>query len=198
MWYLGGGAELSNSCWASHLLQVESSANRQTGTNPLRQAPGRPRDGQRKSGSEGGDKAKAKRRWDEKDTIKEMEGGKRWKGDGSAAEEQMELLQPVTVSPNGGDGVGWGRLVHGFAGKEELKSLVFSFSPYIYPLLWHPPFISLPSLAFFLFSETDRTREACESKDERPVREVCVCVSVCGRWMNDPSYPQSPTGAILL
>lgn len=43
-----------NSCSASHLLQVESSANRQTGTNPLRQAPGRVRDGQRESGTHGG------------------------------------------------------------------------------------------------------------------------------------------------
>lgn len=43
-----------NSCSASHLLQVESSANRQTGTDPLRQAPGRVRDGQRESGTHGG------------------------------------------------------------------------------------------------------------------------------------------------
>lgn len=48
----GDAGEQSNSCWASHLLQVESSANRQTGTDPLRQAPGRERDGQRKSGTQ--------------------------------------------------------------------------------------------------------------------------------------------------
>lgn len=54
----GGGVEQSNSCWASHLLQVESSANRQTGTDPLRQAPGRVRDGQKRVEARGGGKAK--------------------------------------------------------------------------------------------------------------------------------------------
>lgn len=34
---------------------------------------------------------------------------------------------------------------------------------------------------FFLFSETDRTRDACESKDERPAWEGYECV--WGEWM---------------
>ena len=41
---MSGAAEQSNSCRASHLVHVESSANRQTGTDPLRQAPGRERE----------------------------------------------------------------------------------------------------------------------------------------------------------
>lgn len=46
-------------------------------------------------------------------------------------------------------------------------------TPSLTSFLCLPP--SLP-LAFFLFSKTDRTRDACESKDERPVREVYVRV----------------------
>ena len=44
---MSGAAEQSNSCRASHLVHVESSANRQTGTDPLRQAPGRDRERER-------------------------------------------------------------------------------------------------------------------------------------------------------
>lgn len=53
---------------------MESSANKQTGTYSLRQAPGRARDGQRKSGGGVGG-VEAMHGEDEKDTIKEMEGG---------------------------------------------------------------------------------------------------------------------------
>lgn len=89
----GDAAEQSNSCWASHLLQVESSANRQTGTDPLRQAPGRARDGQRKNGTKGGGWGEARRRSDERETIKkDWERKKR-----ETAQKQKEPLQPVTL-----------------------------------------------------------------------------------------------------
>lgn len=95
-------------------------------------------------------------------------GGTRRKEDG-CVEEQRE--QPVLV---GGDGTVAGK-VHGrlHGGYRKLKSSVLlSFHKQTNPntplTLSFPSLTSFLHLAFFLFSKTDRTREACESKDERP------------------------------
>lgn len=83
-----------------------------------------------------------------------------------------ERAPATCYASNGGDGVGWSGWLSVFAEKKETPT---NPPPRLPDIL--PP--SLP-LAPFPFSETDRTREACESKDERPVREVraCVCVRV--------------------
>lgn len=143
----------SNSCRASHLLQVESSANRPTGTNPLRPAPGRVRNGHRKNGGGG---------QGNEDTITEKMA--------------VQLEQPVTLIPSG---VCWDELemLHqGHSGLQEAQTHHLSPS---FPLLLSPSYPTtifdiLPP-AFSLYSKTDRTRGACESKDERARREVCVC-----------------------
>lgn len=190
----GDAGEQSNSCWASHLLQVESSANRQTGTDPLRQAPGRERDGQRKSGTQrkavgGGGWGEATRGWDEKDTIKKTEGGRRWKVHGGR-KSSCNLLLPPQMEPMESSGAAWRMISEGTGISNHLLSTFPS-----HPLPSHPtPDILPPSLsrAFFLFSETDRTREACESKDERPVREVCALrMCVWDEWMT-PLIPHPP------
>lgn len=55
-----------------------------------------------------------------------------------SAWRQKELLQPVTPSANGADGVEWGGLADDFRGDRNLQSLVvhFSFPP--------PPFSPHP------------------------------------------------------
>lgn len=96
------------------------------------------------------------------------------------------FLQPVTfLLKMTWRKVGWGRL-DGFTCNRKLIPCC-PLPPSLLPALFTPSLTSFLHLCssllpvFFLFSETDRTRDACESKDERPAWEGYECV--WGEWM---------------
>ena len=89
-------------------------------------------------------------------------------------EDEMEFLQPVTISSQmevkGWGEVAWWMVLHATGNSNHLPSSTFSVSTrssHPFPDFL-PPTHSLPPASIF-FSKTDRTRDACESKDERPV-----------------------------
>lgn len=188
----GGGVEQSNSCWASHLLQVESSANRQTGTDPLRQAPGRVRDGQKRVEARGGGKAKQR-----EDGMRWIQL-KRWRVDEKMKRQQQcseAGRAPATCycfpkwrwqrKPGG---AGWWLVLQGKGNSNK-------FCCFLLPLPLHPSTSSL-HLSFLPSFWSVRQRE-----QEKPVRVKMKGLwgrCVRGRWMNDLSYPRYPTGAVLL
>lgn len=81
--------------------------------------------------------------------------------------------------------VSWGRLVDDFKRGWETSPwlhLTFSIlSSQPFPDIL-PPSPAIPA-AVFPFSKTDRTRDACESKDERPGRDGYVGLCMWGEWM---------------
>lgn len=104
-------------------------------------------------------------------TIKEMED----ETQRSSAEEQTvhnNLLLPPDACSNEGGGImlGGRSLSDCSACNRKLKSLAVFYLL----TLSLTSFLLLPSslLLVFPFTETDRTSDACESKDERPAREL--------------------------
>lgn len=105
-------------------------------------------------------------------TIKEMED----EIQRSSAEEQTAhnnlLLPPPHACSNEGGGImlGGGSLSDCSACNRKLKSLAVFYLL----TLSLTSFLLLPSslLPIFPFTKTDRTSDACESKDERPAREL--------------------------